>query len=50
MAWQAFRNYVMDVKTLGSLIAAVDLDGGDPQEVAEKWLNENEAIWTPWTK
>ncbi len=32
------------------MMAAVDVDGGDLDEVVEAWVNDNEAVWGPWVE
>jgi glycine betaine/proline transport system substrate-binding protein len=40
----------MDAKELGLLGGQVDLDGKTIEEVAEAWINANEAKWKAWAE
>jgi glycine betaine/proline transport system substrate-binding protein len=35
---------------VGQLIAKVDLEGQDVEEVVAEWMANNEDIWREWTK
>ena len=35
---------------IGQMAALVDIDKLSHEEAAKKWLADNEAVWTPWTK
>jgi glycine betaine/proline transport system substrate-binding protein len=47
-AWNAFRNYVMDQDTYAVLITQIELEGGDVEDVANQWLDENSDTWKAW--
>ncbi|MEL7282097.1 MAG: ABC transporter substrate-binding protein [Pseudomonadota bacterium] len=47
-AYEMVRNYEMDNATLSALLAEVDLEGRDMNEVATEWLMENRSTWEPW--
>jgi len=49
-AIKAVRNFTIDNETIGRLIDQVDNQGRGVDEVAEEWINANEAIWKPWTE
>lgn len=49
-AYEAVRNFKIDNKTMGNLIAEVDLEGKPIEEVVAKWLADNEAVWKKWTQ
>lgn len=49
-AYKAIRNYKMDNKTMGELVAKVDLEGRSVDDVVAEWLAANEAVWRPWTE
>ncbi len=49
-AFRAARNYKFDNKTMGTLVAEVDLKGRKAKEVVEEWINNNEHIWEKWTQ
>ena len=35
---------------IGAMAALVDVKKMDAKDAAKKWLNDNEAVWKPWTK
>jgi glycine betaine/proline transport system substrate-binding protein len=47
-AYEFVRNFKMDNATVQPLIASVDLDGKTVTEVAQGWVDANEAVWKPW--
>jgi glycine betaine/proline transport system substrate-binding protein len=47
-AYEIVRNFKMDNATVQPLIGAVDLDGKTVTEVAQGWVDANEAAWKPW--
>ncbi len=49
-AYQAVRNFRIDNQTVGLLIAEVDLEGKDVDEVVESWIKKNEPVWKKWTE
>ena len=42
------KNFTMDTKELGLLAGQVDLDGKKLEDVADAWINANEAKWRAW--
>ena len=48
VAYSVAKNYTIDAKELGLLGAQVDLEGKTIEEVAEAWINANEAKWRAW--
>jgi glycine betaine/proline transport system substrate-binding protein len=48
-AYEAIRAFKIDNPTMGSLIAKVDLDGGEVSAVVQEWLDANQDTWKPWT-
>ncbi|MFO1069099.1 MAG: ABC transporter substrate-binding protein [Geminicoccaceae bacterium] len=49
-AYKAIRAFNIDNKTMGELIAKVDLEGESVAKVTADWLEANKATWEPWTK
>ncbi len=49
-AYKAIRNFKIDNATMGQLIIAIDLDARPLEEVVEEWIQNNRAVWEPWTK
>lgn len=49
VAYNVAKNYSIDAKELGLLGAQADLEGKTIEEVAEAWVNANEAKWRGWT-
>ena len=49
-AYKAIRDFRIDNKTMGELIAKVDLEGETVEKVTADWLAANKAVWEPWTK
>ena len=49
-AYSTFRNYELNDALVAELLIKADVDGMEPKDVAEEWLNANEAVWGPWTK
>ena len=47
-AYAAIRNFKIDKKTIGELIAKVDLEGQKVEDVVEGWMKEHEATWKAW--
>jgi glycine betaine/proline transport system substrate-binding protein len=47
-AYQVVRNFKIDNATIQPLIAATDLEGKTVTEVAQGWVDANEAVWKPW--
>ena len=48
VAYQVAKNYTIDAKELGLLGGQVDLENKSIEEVAEAWVNANEAKWRAW--
>ena len=44
----AIEAFTIDNDTMGALIAQVDLDGGEVEDVVEDWLWDNEEVWQDW--
>ena len=42
------RGFKLDNKTMGNLIADVDLEGRKVDEVVAQWVKENQATWNSW--
>lgn len=49
-AYEIVKAYKNDNKTIGELAAKVDLDGKTVEDVANEWVDANEAVWKPWVK
>lgn len=49
-AIKAVRGFTIDNNTIGRLIDQVDNQGRNVDEVAEEWIDANEAVWKPWTE
>ena len=49
-AYDVYRQYVMDAKTSGELVYRADIEGVPTEEVAQEWIDANEAIWSEWLK
>ena len=47
-AYKAIRNFKIDNKTMGELIAKVDLEGQKVEDVVADWMKDNEATWKAW--
>ena len=48
-AYNVAKNYTFDAKELGLLAGEVDLNGKTIEDVAQAWVDNNEAKWKPWT-
>jgi glycine betaine/proline transport system substrate-binding protein len=48
VAYNVAKNMTFDAKELGLLGAQVDLEGKSIEDVAEAWINANEAKWRAW--
>jgi glycine betaine/proline transport system substrate-binding protein len=46
----ALKKYTVDNETIGRLSLKVDVEGMAVADVAQAWVDENEAIWKPWTE
>jgi glycine betaine/proline transport system substrate-binding protein len=49
-AYKVAKNFTFDAKELGLLAGQVDLENKSIEDVAEAWINANEAKWKPWTQ
>lgn len=49
-AYAAVRNFRIDNKTMGELIARIDLEGAKLEDVVAEWMKNNEATWKAWTQ
>jgi glycine betaine/proline transport system substrate-binding protein len=49
-AYAAIRKFQIDNKTMGELVAKVDLEGGKVEDVVAEWMMNNESAWKPWTE
>ncbi|MGH6719466.1 MAG: ABC transporter substrate-binding protein [Alphaproteobacteria bacterium] len=47
-AYDVWRKFQLDSKTMGQLVYQSDVDGVATDVVAEQWIEQNEAIWKPW--
>jgi glycine betaine/proline transport system substrate-binding protein len=50
IAYNVAKNYTIDAKELGMLGGQVDLDGKTIEEVAQAWVDGNEAKWKAWAE
>jgi glycine betaine/proline transport system substrate-binding protein len=48
-AYAAVRAFQMDNDTMGNLVAAVDLDGRELNDVVAEWMDQNKDTWQAWT-
>jgi glycine betaine/proline transport system substrate-binding protein len=44
------KKFKMDNDTIGGLAKQVDIDGKKVDEVAQAWVDANEAVWKKWTE
>ena len=49
-AYKVAKAYTIDTKVLNTMSGNVDLDGKTIDEVAAKWVADNEATWSAWAK
>ncbi len=47
-AYDVWRQFQLDGKTMGELVYKSDVDGVPTEEVAAGWIADNEATWKPW--
>ncbi len=47
-AYDVWREFKLDGKTMGQLVARSDVDGVPTEKVADDWIAQNESIWKPW--
>ena len=46
----AIQKFHIDNDTVGALAKQVDVDGKKVPDVAQAWVDANEAVWKPWTQ
>lgn len=49
-AYKAVRNFKIDNKSMGNMIAEIDLEGKDLDAVVGQWMKDNKATWSKWTQ
>ncbi len=49
-AYAAIKEFRIDNKTMGELIAKIDLKGAKLEDVVAEWIKNNESVWKPWTE
>ena len=49
-AYKMFSKLSFTTPQIGQMAALVDTDKMSHQDAAKKWLADNKAVWTPWTK
>jgi len=49
-AYKAVRNFKIDNKEMGDMIASIDLDGNKLEDVVDGWMKANEGRWQAWIK
>lgn len=49
-AYKAIRNFKVDNKEMGDMIAAIDLDGKKLEDVVAGWIKDNESRWKAWIR
>ena len=49
-AYKAVRNFKIDNKEMGDMIASIDLDGKKLDDVVGAWMKANETRWMAWIK
>ncbi len=47
-AYDVWRKMTLDTKTMGELVYKSDVEGVPTEQVAEQWIEQNEAVWKPW--
>jgi glycine betaine/proline transport system substrate-binding protein len=47
-AYDVWRKFKLDTKTMGQLVYKSDVEGVPTLEVAKQWIDENEAVWKAW--
>ncbi len=47
-AYDVWRKFQLDAKTMGDMVYKADVDGVDTQVVAEQWIADNESTWKAW--
>jgi glycine betaine/proline transport system substrate-binding protein len=49
-AASVLKKYAMTNEAIGALAKKVDVEGMAVADVAQAWVDENEAVWKPWTE
>jgi glycine betaine/proline transport system substrate-binding protein len=49
-AFAMLSKYAMTNDVINGMAKKVDIDGMSVQDVAQAWVDENEAVWKPWTE
>jgi glycine betaine/proline transport system substrate-binding protein len=49
-AYEAVRKFHIDNKTIGALIAKIDLEGQELDAVVKEWMDINQETWKAWTE
>lgn len=49
-AYRAIKAFHIENETIGKLIAEVDLEGRKVKDVAADWVQNNQDVWSSWTK
>ena len=49
-AYKVAKSYQVDTKELNTMSGQVDLEGKSIEDVAAKWIADNEATWRAWSK
>ena len=49
-AYKVAKAYQIDTKELNTMSGQVDLEGKSIEDVAAKWIADNEATWRAWAK
>ncbi len=50
VAAEFLRSYQITNDSQNSLVKKVDSDGEELEDVAIRWVDENEGVWRPWVK
>ena len=50
VAYKVAKAYEIDTKELNAMSGQVDLEGKSMEDVAAKWIADNEATWRAWAK
>ena len=50
MAYKAYTKMDFNTSMIGQMAALVDIDKMSHEDAAAKWLADNEAVWTAFTK
>lgn len=49
-AYDVYRQMKLDTKTMGEMVYRSDVEGVPTEQVAQEWIDANEAIWSEWLK